>query len=139
MTSEEIAQEYGFKPRARLISRAIAGVDRKSPEAGALPATEKALQRAGLKIDEIDAIELNESYAAQVLYVILKAGWPFRKINLNGGGIALGNPPGCAGARIITTLINILEQRNARYGLAAMCIKGGQGIATVIERVDGAA
>jgi acetyl-CoA acetyltransferase family protein len=139
MTSEEVAQEYGLKPRARLISRAVAGVNWERPETGALAAAEKALQKAGLTIDDIKAIELNESFAAQVLYVILKAGWPFRKINLNGGAIALGNPLGCSGARVVTTLINILEQRNARYGLAAMCISSGQGIATVIERENGEA
>ncbi|MCB0315096.1 MAG: acetyl-CoA C-acyltransferase, partial [Calditrichaeota bacterium] len=102
-----------------------------------LPATEKALSRAGLDIDDIDIIELDETFAAQALYAILKSGWPFNKINLNGGAIALGHPPGCAGARIITTLINLLEQQSARYGLAAMAIGGGQGIATVIERIGG--
>lgn len=137
MASEETAGELGLKPRARIVSRAVAGVNWERMGTGSLPATVKALQRAELTIEEIDVIELNEVFAAQVLYVILRGGWPFHKINVNGGAIALGHPLGCSGARIITTLLNIMEQRKARYGLASMSIGGGQGIATVLERIDG--
>ncbi len=135
LTSNTLAQELGLKPRARILARAIAGVDWTRMGMGPLPATEKALKRAGLTLDDIDVIELNEAFAAQSLYVIKKGGWPMEKINLNGGAIALGHPLGCSGARIITTLINVLEQRDAHLGLATMCIGGGQGIATIIERL----
>lgn len=137
LASEEAAEEFGLKPRARIISRAISGVPWDRMGTGPLPATVKALQRAGLTLDEIDVIELNETFASQALYVILRGGWPFHKINLNGGALALGHPLGCSGARIITTLINVMEQRKAQYGLAAMAIGGGQGIATVLERLHG--
>jgi len=137
MASEETAGELGLKPRARIVSRAVAGVNWERMGTGSMPATIKALQRAELTIEEIDVIELNEVFAAQVLYVILRGGWPFYKVNVNGGAIALGHPLGCSGARIITTLLNIMEQRKVRYGLASMSIGGGQGIATVLERIDG--
>ena len=88
-----------------------------------------------MTIGDIDVIELNEAFAAQSLYVIEKAGWPMDRINLNGGAIALGHPLGCSGARILTTLLNIMAQKKARTGLATMCIGGGQGIATIIESV----
>ncbi len=135
LTSESLAKELGLKPRARIIARAIAGVDWQRMGMGPLPATEKALQRAGLTLKDIDVIELNEAFAAQSLYVIKKGGWPMEKINLNGGAVALGHPLGCSGARILTTLINIMEQQKARLGLATMCIGTGQGIATIIERI----
>lgn len=135
LTSNHLAAQLGLKPRARIIARAIAGVDWTRMGMGPLPATEKALQRAGLTIKDIDVIELNEAFAAQSLYVIKKGGWPIEKINLNGGAIALGHPLGCSGARILTTLLNVMEQKKARYGLATMCIGGGQGIATIIERM----
>jgi acetyl-CoA acetyltransferase len=102
---------------------------------GPLPATEKALKRAGLTINDIDVIELNEAFSAQALYVIQKGNWPMEKVNLNGGAVALGHPLGCSGSRIITTLINVMEQKQAQLGLATMCIGGGQGIATILERL----
>ena len=135
LTSTDVAKEYGLKPRARIIARAIAGVDWERMGMGPLPATEKALQRAGLTLNDIDVIELNEAFAAQSLYVIKKGGWPMEKINLNGGAVALGHPLGCSGARILTTLINVMEQKDAKLGLATMCIGTGQGIATIIERM----
>ena len=135
MTSEAVAKKYGLKPRARIVSRAIAGVDWTRMGMGPLPATEKALKRAGMTLDQIDVIELNEAFAAQSLYVIRKGGWSMEKINLNGGAIALGHPLGCSGARIVTTLLNVMDQQNARFGLATMCIGTGQGIATIIERL----
>ena len=101
---------------------------------GPLPAVEKALKKANLTMDDIETIELNEAFAAQSLYVIRKGGWDENKINLNGGAIALGHPLGCSGARILTTLINVMEQQNTNIGLATMCIGSGQGIATIIKR-----
>lgn len=128
------AEELGLTPRARIISRAVAGVEPTLMGSGPLPATEKALKNVGMSLDQIDVIELNEAFAAQSLYVIRKGNWPVEKINLNGGAIALGHPLGCSGARIITTLLNVMEQKDVRYGLATMCIGTGQGIATIIER-----
>jgi len=116
------------------VSRAIAGVDWTLMGMGPIPASEKALERAGISADDLDAIELNEAFAAQSLYVVKKTGWPQDKINQHGGAIALGHPLGASGARILTTLINVLEQHDGKRGLATMCIGTGQGIATVIER-----
>ena len=118
-----------------IVSRSIAGVDWKTMGEGPLPATDKALKSAGLSMDDIDVIELNEAFAAQSLYVIRKGGWDMDKINLNGGAIALGHPLGCSGARILTTLTNVMMQKDVELGLATMCIGTGQGIATIIRRV----
>ena len=134
VVSEDYAKEHNLTIRAKIISRAIAGVDWKRMGIGPIPATEKAIKKAGLSFDDIDAIELNEAFAAQSLYVIQKGSFPLEKVNLNGGAIALGHPLGCSGARIITTLINVLDQINGKYGLATMCIGTGQGIATIIEK-----
>jgi len=134
VTSEDYAIKHNLSIRAKIISRAIAGVEWKRMGIGPIPATEKALKKAGLSFDDIDAIELNEAFAAQSLCVIQKGSFPLEKINLNGGAIALGHPLGCSGARIITTLINVLEQIDGKYGLATMCIGTGQGIATIIEK-----
>jgi acetyl-CoA acyltransferase len=101
---------------------------------GPIPATEKVLKKTGLSLDDIDVIELNEAFSAQSLYVLQEGGWDKSKVNLNGGAIALGHPLGCSGARIITTLLNVMEQQDAKTGLATMCIGSGQGIATIIER-----
>ncbi len=132
--SEEFAQANGLQIRAEIVSRAVAAVDWTRMGMGPLPATEKALAKAGLTMDDIETIELNEAFAAQSLYVIRKGGWDISKINLNGGAIALGHPLGCSGARILTTLINVMEQQDTHTGLATMCIGSGQGIATVIKR-----
>jgi len=129
------AKELGITPKFKIKSRAIAGVDWTRMGSGPLPATEKALAKAGLKLSDIDAIELNEAFAAQSLYVIRKGGWDMDKINLNGGAIALGHPLGCSGVRLLVTLMNVMEQQDSTLGLATMCIGSGQGIATVIERV----
>ena len=102
---------------------------------GPMVSTEKLMKKKKLSWDDIDVVELNEAFAAQSLYVIRKGEWPMDKINLNGGAIALGHPLGCSGARIITTLLNVMEQQNAKRGLATMCIGTGQGISTLIERV----
>ena len=134
LTSDNFAKKYNLKPRAEVVSRAIAGVEWDRMGKGPLPATEKALKKASLHLQDIDAIELNEAFAAQSLFVIRSGDWPINKLNLNGGAIALGHPLGCSGARIITTLINVLEQVEGTFGLATICIGTGQGIATVIKR-----
>ncbi|MEC7821841.1 MAG: thiolase family protein [Candidatus Neomarinimicrobiota bacterium] len=134
ITSDTFANDNNLKPRAEISARAVAGVHWNRMGMGPLPATEKALSKAGLKMDEVETIELNEAFAAQALYVIREGGWDQNKINLNGGAIALGHPLGCSGARIITTLLNVMEQQNTNTGLATMCIGGGQGIATIIKR-----
>ena len=118
-----------------IVSRSVVGVDWKTMGEGPLPATDKALKNAGFSMSDIDVIELNEAFAAQSLYVIRKGGWDLDKINLNGGAIALGHPLGCSGARIITTLTNVMIQKDVEVGLATMCIGTGQGIATIIRRV----
>jgi len=133
---EEKARELNLKSKFRIKSRAIAGVDWTRMGSGPLPATEKALEKAGLSISDIDLIELNEAFAAQSLYVIRKGGWDMDKINVNGGAIALGHPLGCSGSRIIVTLMNAMEQKNVNLGLATMCIGTGQGIATILERIN---
>ena len=134
VTSESFAIENGLTIRAEIVSRAVAGVDWTRMGMGPLPATEKALKKADLTMDDIEVIELNEAFAAQSLYVINEGGWDPNKINLNGGAIALGHPLGCSGARIIGTLINVMEQKEKQIGLATMCIGTGQGIATIIKR-----
>lgn len=133
---EEKAKEMNLKSKFRIKSRAIAGVDWTRMGSGPLPATEKALEKAGLAIGDIDLIELNEAFAAQSLYVIREGGWDMDKINVNGGAIALGHPLGCSGSRIIITLMNAMEQNDVNLGLATMCIGTGQGIATILERIN---
>ncbi|MBK84821.1 MAG: acetyl-CoA C-acyltransferase FadA [Pseudomonadota bacterium] len=136
--SAEKASALGLQPRARIRSMAVAGCDAAIMGYGPVPATQKALKRAGLKIDDIDYVELNEAFAAQSIPVLkdLKLlNQMDNKVNLNGGAIALGHPLGCSGARIVGTLLNIMENKGGTLGLATMCIGLGQGIATVIERV----
>ena len=134
ITSKQFAKSNNLKIRATIKGRSIAGVNWRKMGMGPIPATRKVLNNTNLKIDDIDVIELNEAFAAQALYVIKKEGWNKTKININGGAIALGHPLGCSGARIITTLINVMEQQDAKYGLATMCIGTGQGISTILER-----
>ena len=134
ITSREFARSNGLTIRASIKGRSVVGVDWKRMGKGPLPATEKVLKKTGMTMGDIDVIELNEAFAAQSLYVIENGGWDRSKVNLNGGAIALGHPLGCSGARIITTLVNVMEQQNAKTGLATMCIGSGQGIATIIER-----
>ena len=134
ITSESFAKENKLTIRAEIVSRSVTGVDWRRMGAGPIPATNKALGKAGLTMDDIEVIELNEAFSAQALYVIQEGGWDPDKINLNGGAIAIGHPLGCSGARIIGTLINVMEQQNKKMGLATMCIGTGQGIATVIKR-----
>ena len=134
ITSEKFANKHGLKIRASIEGRAVAGVNWKMFGSGPVPATEKALEKTGLSMDDIDAIELNEAFAAQALYCIKKANWDADKVNLNGGAVAIGHPLGISGTRIITTLLNVLEQQDKSMGLATMCVGTGQGITTIIKR-----
>ncbi|BBB31121.1 acetyl-CoA C-acyltransferase FadA [Neptunomonas japonica] len=137
--SAEKAQALGLKPRAVIRSMAVAGCDPSIMGYGPVPATQKALKRAGLKMDDIDYIELNEAFAAQGLSVLKGLKLLDRmedNVNLNGGAIALGHPLGCSGTRISTTLLNVLDQKDGTLGLATMCIGMGQGVATVFERLN---
>lgn len=137
--SYEKAKSLGLKPRAVVRGMAVAGVDPSIMGIGPVPATKKALERAGVSLDDIDVIELNEAFSAQSIPVLRELGLESvmeEKVNLHGGAIALGHPLGCSGTRIITSLINIMEQKDAKLGLATMCIGMGQGIATIIERVE---
>jgi 3-oxoadipyl-CoA thiolase len=135
--SEHRARELGYKPLARIISTAVAGVDPALMGMGPVPASQKALQRAGLGIKDLDLVELNEAFAAQVLACAQELQLDMDTVNVNGGGIAIGHPLGASGARILSTLVYELHRRpQARYGLATMCIGVGQGIATVIEKME---
>ncbi len=137
LMSESRAKELGLKIRARIRSMAVVGCDPSIMGYGPVPASKMALKKAGLSAADIDLFEMNEAFAAQILPCIKDLGLMDKideKINLNGGAIALGHPLGCSGARISTTLLNLMERRDAQFGLATMCIGLGQGIATVIER-----
>jgi len=127
------AQKRGLKPLGRIVSWGIAGVDPKIMGSGPVPATRIALEKAGLKLDEIDLIELNEAFAAQCLSVEKELGLDRDKVNVNGGAIALGHPLGATGTRLVITLLHELRRRGKKYGLATACIGGGQGIAMVVE------
>ena len=135
LTTPQKAEQLRLKPMARIIASAAAGVHPNYMGIGPIPATQKALQRAGLTIDQIDLVELNEAFASQVIACIRELGIDPKKLNVNGGAIALGHPLGCSGARLMTTLIHEMKRRGSRYGLATMCIGVGQGIATVVESV----
>ena len=134
ISSKEYAEKNSHKIKATIRGRSVVGVDWRRMGMGPLPATEKVLKHSEMNMQDIDAIELNEAFSAQALYVINEGKWDLDKINQNGGSIALGHPLGCSGARIITTLLNVMEQNNSRTGLATMCIGTGQGIATILER-----
>jgi acetyl-CoA C-acetyltransferase/3-oxo-5,6-didehydrosuberyl-CoA/3-oxoadipyl-CoA thiolase len=122
------------EPLARIVATAVAGVDPSCMGLGPIPATQKALARAGLTIDQIDLVELNEAFAAQAIACIRELKLDPATVNIYGGGIALGHPLGCTGAKILTTLVYALRRRNKRFGLATMCIGVGQGIAMIVER-----
>ena len=134
ISSKDYAEKNSHRIKATIRGRSVVGVDWRRMGIGPLPATEKVLKYSEMTMQNIDAIELNEAFSAQALYVINKGKWDLEKINQNGGSIALGHPLGCSGARIITTLLNVMEQNNSRTGLATMCIGTGQGIATILER-----
>jgi 3-oxoadipyl-CoA thiolase len=135
IVSERFATEHRFAPMARIVASAVAGVAPEVMGIGPVPATRKALARAGLRIDDMDIIELNEAFAAQALACIKELGADPARVNPNGGAIALGHPLGASGARIVAGLVHELKRRRARYGLATMCIGVGQGIATIIENL----
>ncbi|HKB48867.1 MAG TPA: thiolase family protein, partial [Ktedonobacterales bacterium] len=135
LASAASARAHGWQGRARVVSCAVAGVDPAYMGLGPIPATRKALQRAGLSMRELDLIELNEAFASQSLQCMRELQLDPERVNVNGGAIALGHPLGCSGARLITTLMYELERRGGRFGLATMCIGVGQGIATIIERI----
>ena len=136
VTTPQKAERLKLKPLARIVASATAGVHPNYMGIGPIPAAEKALKRAGLTIDRIDLVELNEAFASQVLACARELAIDPSKLNANGGAIALGHPLGCSGARIMTTLVHEMKKRGSRYGLATMCIGVGQGIATIVERIN---
>src|SRR5213082_751752 len=129
------SRTVGLKPLARIVSSAVAGVDPSCMGLGPIPATQKVLQRAGLTIDQIDLVELNEAFSAQAIACIRELKLDAARVNIYGGAIALGHPLGATGARILTTLVHALRRTQSRYGLATMCIGVGQGISMIVERV----
>ncbi len=131
--SQKRANELGYTPMARIVSTGVAGVDPRYMGIGPIPATQQALRKAGLTINDIGLVELNEAFASQSLVVIRELGFDPEIVNVNGGAIALGHPLGCSGARIMTTLVHEMKRRNVQFGLATMCIGVGQGIATIVE------
>jgi acetyl-CoA C-acetyltransferase len=135
--SREKADELGIKPIARIVSYASGGVDPKVMGLGPIPATRKALDKAGLTIDDIDLIEANEAFAAQSIAVGRDLGWAdhMDKVNVNGGAIAIGHPIGSSGCRILVTLLHEMQKRESRYGLATLCIGGGMGASVIVERI----
>jgi 3-oxoadipyl-CoA thiolase len=130
------ARELGLEPMARIVSTAVAGVDPAIMGVGPVPATRKALARAGLSVADLDLVELNEAFASQSVVCMDELGLDPEKVNVNGGAIALGHPLGASGARLMTMLVHELRRTGGRYGLATMCIGVGQGIATIVERVE---
>jgi acetyl-CoA acyltransferase len=133
--SDQRARELGLKPMARFVSFSAGGVPPEIMGIGPVVAIPKALALAGLKLSDIDVIELNEAFAVQALAVIQRAGLSLDKINLNGGAIALGHPLGCTGAKLTATILREMQRRNSRYGLVTMCVGGGQGAAGIFERI----
>jgi acetyl-CoA C-acetyltransferase len=139
VTTPELAAELGLTPTARVVSWATAGVEPSRMGIGPVPSTAKALDRAGLSLDQMDLIELNEAFAAQVLACLRE--WKLtdadidERLNVNGSGISLGHPVGATGGRILATLLHEMKRRGSRYGLETMCIGGGQGISAVLESV----
>ena len=136
LVERELALRAGLRPLARVVATAVAGVDPSVMGLGPIPATRKVLERAGLGVDDLDLIELNEAFASQSIACVRELGLDPERVNVNGGAIAIGHPLGMSGARLITMLAHELERRGGRYGLATMCIGVGQGIATIIERLD---
>jgi 3-oxoadipyl-CoA thiolase len=136
VASDAFAKKHGMKPLARIVATAAAGVEPNMMGIGPIPATRKALAKAGLSVKDLDLVELNEAFAAQSLACVRELGLDPAKVNVNGGAIALGHPIGCSGARIVATLAHAMRRRGARLGLATLCIGVGQGLAVVLERVE---
>ncbi len=132
--SEAAGKAHGFTPRARIVAAALSGADPTIMLTGPMPAARKALAKAGLRIDQIDLFEVNEAFAAVVMRFMKEMKVPHDKVNVNGGAIAMGHPLGATGAMILGTLIDELHRRNLRYGMATLCVGGGMGIATIVER-----
>jgi acetyl-CoA C-acetyltransferase len=135
IANEEAVKKYELQPLAKIVSMAVAGLDPAIMGMGPVPATQKALQRAGLKISDIGLVELNEAFASQSLACIKELGLDVNNVNVNGGAIALGHPLGCSGARISTTLLYEMKRRNIKYGLATMCVGVGQGVAVIYQSI----
>jgi acetyl-CoA acetyltransferase family protein len=133
--NEKISKDFDLKPMARIVSMAVAGVDPAFMGVGPVPATQKALKRAGLKVKDIGLVELNEAFASQSLASLKDLDIDPTIVNVNGGSIAIGHPLGCSGVRISATLLNEMKRRNVRYGLATMCIGVGQGAAIIYENL----
>jgi acetyl-CoA acetyltransferase family protein len=136
LTHPDKAKEMGWKPRARIVSQAVVGSDPELMLTGPITATPLALQRAGLTMRDIDLVEINEAFASVVLAWKREMNADMSKVNVNGGAIALGHPTGCTGARLFGTILNELERTGGRYGLITMCVGGGIGTATVVERLN---
>ncbi|MEO5942931.1 MAG: acetyl-CoA C-acyltransferase [Ferruginibacter sp.] len=136
LASEAAVKKYNLKPLAKIISMAVAGVEPAVMGIGPVPATQKALKRAGLAVSDIDLIELNEAFASQSIACIHDLGLDLEKVNVNGGAIALGHPLGCSGVRIATTLLHEMKKRKSKYGLATMCVGVGQGAAVIFEGIQ---
>jgi len=134
LASEEAVTKYNLQPMAFIRSMAVAGVDPAIMGIGPVPASQKALQRAGLTVNDMDLIELNEAFASQSIACIHELGLDMQKVNVNGGSIAIGHPLGCSGVRISATLLHEMNRRELKYGLATMCVGVGQGAAIVYER-----
>ncbi len=135
VTSAAFAKEHGLQPLARFVTYATAGVEPERFGIGPVPAIRKALKLAGLTLDQIDLVELNEAFAAQVLACLRELPIDPDRLNVNGGAIALGHPLGCTGAKLTTTLLHEMRRRGARYGLVTMCVGGGMGAAGILERM----
>ncbi|MCM8764061.1 MAG: acetyl-CoA C-acetyltransferase [Candidatus Omnitrophica bacterium] len=135
VASEDAVSKMSLKPVAEIVSFGEAGVDPALMGIGPVPATQKALEKAGLSLDEINLIEINEAFAAQVLAVSQELKWDKRKVNVNGGAIALGHPIGASGARILVTLLHEMKKRDSRFGLATLCIGGGEGVAMIVKNI----
>jgi acetyl-CoA C-acetyltransferase/3-oxo-5,6-didehydrosuberyl-CoA/3-oxoadipyl-CoA thiolase len=133
VVSTEMLHRFGLQPMARIVASAVAGVDPSCMGLGPVPASRKALGRAGLSVSDLDLIELNEAFAVQAIACIRELGLDRDRVNIHGGAIALGHPLGASGARILTTLVHALKRTRGRYGLATMCIGVGQGIAVIVE------
>ncbi|MET7411013.1 acetyl-CoA C-acetyltransferase [Streptomyces rubiginosohelvolus] len=133
--SKEVGERYGLTPRARIVSAAVSGSEPTIMLTGPAPATRKALAKAGLTIDDIDLVEINEAFAGVVLRFVKDMGLSLDKVNVNGGAIALGHPLGATGAMILGTVIDELERREQRFGLVTLCVGGGMGVATIVERI----
>lgn len=133
LADEEAVKLFNLEPVARIVSMGVAGVDPAIMGIGPVPASRKALERAGLSVDQLDLVELNEAFASQSLACVRELGLDMEKVNVNGGAIAIGHPLGCSGVRISATLVHEMNRRKSKYGLATMCVGVGQGAAVIYE------